>query len=193
MQRTGSPLVLFIGSLGWSPNAAAARYLVHDVFPQLRSKVADARLRIIGRDAPPDVSALSCHGVDVLTDVPDVRPHLAEAHVIAVPLESGGGSRLKILEAFAAGVPVVSTPVGCEGLAVMSDQHLIIVPRERIADAVVSLLRDPSRARRLAQQARQLVEREYDWAAVGSRASDAVASVLKADPNESRHRAKQLV
>lgn len=193
LPRTGSPLVLFIGSLGWNPNAAAARYLIQDVFPEIRSHIADARLRIIGRDAPPDLLALSSPGVDVLTDVADVRPHLAQADVIAVALEAGGGSRLKILEAFAAGVPVVSTAVGCEGLAVTSDRHLIIAPRERMADAVIRLLNDPARARLLAQEARRLVAREYDWSAIGSRASEAVAAVLKADSSGAPHQIDQTV
>jgi glycosyltransferase involved in cell wall biosynthesis len=170
-QRVGLPLILYVGSLSWGPNASAARYLVRELLPRVRQTMPDVRARVIGRNPPDDLLALGARsGVEVLADVDRIQPHLREAHVVAVPLDAGGGSRLKILEAFAAGVPVVSTPVGCEGL---------VAPRERLADAVVRVLRDRPLADRMAIRARDLARRRYDWRAIGADAAQAVAGVVR--------------
>lgn len=181
--RTGGPLLLYVGAMSWPPNAAAARHLATDVLPKVRAVHPGARLRIVGADPPPEVAALArAGGVEVAGRVPDVRPHLAAAHALTVPLEAGGGTRLKIIEAFAAGLPVVSTPVGCEGLEVADGEHLVVAPRERFAAAVISLLGDPARAARLAERARSLARERYDWAAVGARACAAVERLLASRP-----------
>src|SRR5262249_9110147 len=114
--------------------------------------------------------------------VPSLTPHLAEAHVLAVPLESGGGTRLKILEAFAAGLPVVSTAVGCEGIRARDGEHLLVTEREALANALVTLLREAQLAGRLAQAARELVRQRYDWGAVGAKACEVVAQVSHEAP-----------
>lgn len=177
----GTPVILYIGTMSWAPNAAAAHYLAREVLPDVRTQYPDARLVIVGRDPPRDVAALnSLPGVEVTGGVPDVLPYLEAARVLVVPLESGGGTRLKILEAFAAGVPVVSTPVGCEGLEVVRGEHLLISERPQLADGVLSLLRDPLQGYRLAEQARSLVRRRYDWDTVGKGACEAINSVLAA-------------
>jgi len=92
-----------------------------------------------------------------------------------VPLEAGGGTRLKILEAFATGLPVVSTPVGCEGIDGIHGQHLLIAERAQFADAIVEVLADPAAAQERAARARELARQAYDWSAVGRRAVEAVA------------------
>src|SRR6185295_13963861 len=99
-----SPLVLYIGTMSWAPNASAARYLATDVLPAVRARIPGARLRIVGKNPPADLQRLDgVDGVEVTGGVPDVQPHLEAAALLAVPLETGGGTRLKILEAFAAG------------------------------------------------------------------------------------------
>jgi glycosyltransferase involved in cell wall biosynthesis len=180
-QRLGTPLILYVGSLSWGPNASAARYLVREVLPRVRQDIADARVRVIGRNPPADLLELAAQpGVEVLPNVDHIQPHLREAHVVAVPLEAGGGSRLKILEAFAAGVPVVSTPVGSEGLSVCDGEHLLVAPREELAEAVVRLLRDRPLADRIAIRARDLVRGRYDWQAIGADACGAIAGLVQA-------------
>src|SRR5262249_3505888 len=116
--REGSaPIVLFLGTMSWGPNASAARFLADVVCPNIRQRVPATRLLIVGRDPPADVRELAERpGIEVIGNVPDVRPYLRQASVMAVPLDAGGGTRLKILEAFAAGLPVVSTAVGAEGI-----------------------------------------------------------------------------
>src|SRR5688500_15265705 len=103
-------------------------------------------------------------GVEIHADVPDVRPFLARSGVMAVPLRIGGGSRLKILEALATGLPVVSTRVGAEGLRLTAGRELAVVERvEGMAAALVDCVRDPDAARAMAACGRRLVLERYDW------------------------------
>lgn len=177
--RSGTPLLLYVGDMSWAPNGAAAEQLARTVLPAVRAQRPDARLRIVGRDPTAAVRALAAlPGVEVTGTVADVRPHLAAAHLLAVPLAAAGGTRLKILEAFAAGLPVVSTAVGCEGLPVRDGVHLAVASDARFADAVLALLNDPARAAERADRARALVRSDYDWHIVGARACTAVETLL---------------
>ena len=166
------------------PNANAAHFLATAVLPAVRQEIPDARLVIVGRDPGPDVLALARAGtgVEVAANVSDVTPFYRDANVLAVPLQSGGGTRLKILEAFAAGVPVVSTPVGCEGIDAINGRHLAIADRGDFATAVVRVLKTPQLASTLAQRARMLVRQQYDWSVVGAVACQAVANAATFRP-----------
>jgi polysaccharide biosynthesis protein PslH len=171
VRRTGAavePIILFVGTLAWPPNTAAVLFLAQTVLPQVRSVIPNARLRVIGADAPRGVQALAgLPGVEIAGRVADMRPHLRDAHLLAVPLDAGGGTRLKILEAFAAGLPVVSTAIGAEGLRALPDEHLAVVDRDLFSLAVIDLLQRPERAAGLAARARRLAADEYDWRAIG--------------------------
>lgn len=181
-ERIHDPTLLYIGSLRWPPNASAARFLVLSMLPQIRARYPGAGLRLIGEAEEDIVRELGQFpGVDVLGRVADVRPYLQDADLLAVPLEAGGGSRLKILEAFAAGVPVVSTPTGCEGLDVEGGRHLIVAERECFAEALLLLLANPQVGHRLAANARHLVREYYDWTAVGARACDVAMMTIGAN------------
>ncbi len=118
--------ILFLGSLDWRPNHDGLRLLLDDLFPAVRRAEPRATLAVVGR-APPAwlvERVRACPGAELHADVPDVRPYLAASGVLAVPLRVGGGSRLKILEALAAGLPVVSTAVGAEGLELVAEPRL---------------------------------------------------------------------
>jgi glycosyltransferase involved in cell wall biosynthesis len=182
--RSGRPTILYVGALGWPPNASAARYLATDVLPNVRRTVADARVLVVGRNPPADLLALARDNqdVEIAADVPDVAPFFRSADVLAVPLETGGGTRLKILEAFAAGLPVVSTSIGCEGIAADDGRHLVVAERPHFAAAVADLLRDPARGRGLAARAKELALARYDWSVVGASACDAVAAAAARIP-----------
>jgi glycosyltransferase involved in cell wall biosynthesis len=174
-RRNGPPTILYVGSLAWPPNANAATFLARDVFPAVRQRVPEARLVIVGKDPPPAVLALArSDHVKVAANVPDVTPYYGEAHVLAVPLQAGGGTRLKILEAFAAGLPVVSTAIGCEGLDVVNGCQLIVAERSDFVTAITSLLTEPDRGQALAERGRALALAQYDWRIVGRLATDAV-------------------
>lgn len=174
---TSRPVVLFVGGLSWPPNAGAVRFLASTVLPDLRRTHPTTVVRVVGRISPSLREELSRYeGVEVTGDVPDVCPYLVDATVVAVALESGGGTRLKILEAFAAGIPVVSTPVGCEGIAGAHRRHLIVAERPQFAREIATLIEQPATGRELAREARLLAEETYDWGVVGKKAADAVLS-----------------
>ena len=164
--------ILFLGSLDWRPNLDAARLLLEQVFPAVRAQEPDARLSIVGRNPPPWLTALASQaaGVELHASVPDVRPYLAAAGVLAVPLRVGGGSRLKILEALAAGLPVVSTRVGAEGLDLDPGRHITEVEQvSELAPALIETMRQPAAAQVQAQAGRQRVLAAYDWDALADR------------------------
>ena len=174
-QTPAAPIVLFVGGLSWAPNVAAVDYLATVTLPVLRQRYPQATVRIVGRGDSDAIRALAAlPGVEVTGSVPDVRPHLEQASVVAVALESGGGTRLKILEAFAAGVPVVSTPVGSEGIAAEHGRHLIVAPRDRFAEEIAALLDQPAAGARLAAEARRLAASVYDWGVVGRQAAKSI-------------------
>lgn len=158
--------ILFLGSLDWRPNQDGVRQLLETVFPLVQRRQPEAKLLIVGRN-PPDwlrQQASSLPGVTLHANVPDVRPYIAKAGMLAVPLRIGGGSRLKILEALAAGLPVVSTRIGAEGLDLDDGVHLDITEGvEPMADALIRAVRQPQRMRQLASCGRDRVLQRYDW------------------------------
>lgn len=163
---------LFLGSLDWRPNVDAVGLLLDRIFPAVRAAEPGARLQIVGRRPSPALIARvrEIPSVELHADVPDVRPFLARSAAMVVPLRIGGGSRLKILEAAAAELPVVSTRVGAEGLDLVPDEHYIATDEpERMAEALVSCARDPRPARAMAERARAFVLDRYDWDALADR------------------------
>ncbi len=171
VRRPDGRTMLFVGSLDWRPNQDAVGVLLDHLYPAVRRKLADARLVIVGRNPPAHLAAriAAMDGVELAADVPDVRPYLATCSVVTVPLRIGGGSRLKILEALAADVPVVSTTVGAEGLQLEPGRDLMIADDvESQAEALVALLRDPSRAAELAASGRSAARNHYDWSSIAA-------------------------
>jgi glycosyltransferase involved in cell wall biosynthesis len=164
--------LLFVGNFVHPPNVDAVRYLVNDVLPRIGRPI---RLRIVGRGATPDVSALARPGtVEVVGPVPDVRPHLASASVFVAPVRFGTGMRGKVLEALAMGRPVVTTSVGTEGLGAISGRHLLVADdAAEMAAAVRRLLDNPGLAAALGAEGRDLVASRFDWDAIAA-AHDAV-------------------
>jgi glycosyltransferase involved in cell wall biosynthesis len=155
--------VVFVGSMDWLPNQDGVKYFVERVWPLVRRRRHGATFRVVGRNPPPEIRRLSgVDGVEVAGTVPDVRPYLDEAAVMAVPLLVGGGTRLKIFEAMAMGKAVVSTTVGAEGLSVIPGEHLLIADDPSgFADAVVSTLESPEHRAALGDAARRLVNERF--------------------------------
>jgi glycosyltransferase involved in cell wall biosynthesis len=172
--------VLFAGDLSYGPNVDAARWIAAEIAPAIRRRVDCCRIVVAGRSASTGLRAeLSAAGVEVWSPVADMKDALAEASVVLVPLRSGGGTRLKVLEAFGAGRAVVSTTLGAEGIAAEHGRHLLIAdsPTE-LVDATVGLLGDPGTRDRLAAEARRLVEDRYGWRAIGAALADDVERLL---------------
>jgi glycosyltransferase involved in cell wall biosynthesis len=163
---------LFLGSLDWRPNLDAIQLLLDGLFQRVRNQEPDARLLIVGRNPPAWLSrrAHETASVELHANVPDVRPFLHSAAVLAVPLRVGGGSRLKVLEALACGLPVVSTSVGYEGLALTPGRDLLVADDpEQIASALLHCLRHPQQAQALAAAGQRVVLERYDWNVLADR------------------------
>jgi glycosyltransferase involved in cell wall biosynthesis len=168
--------IFFVGDLSWPPNAEAVRWLRDRVWPELRRRRPAAQVEILGRGAPPDLApSAASDGFRLLGEGGDTRPHWASAAVAVVPLLAGGGTRLKIVEAAACGVPVVATSVGAEGLELHGEVEILLRDDAAgFADAIAKLLEDPAAARRQAEAARARVEASYDWKAIGREFAEAV-------------------
>ena len=166
-QRAESPLVVFIGSMDWEPNIDGVEYFCREVWPRVLRELPQARFRIVGRNPHPRVRRLTEDAsVEVTGSVPSITEHLAHAAVVVVPLRVGGGTRLKIYEAMAAGRAIVSTTVGAEGLEVSTGEDIVLA--DTAADfttAVLTLLRDDVHRERIAQGAAATAAR-FDWPVV---------------------------
>jgi glycosyltransferase involved in cell wall biosynthesis len=173
--------LVFTGSMDWYPNEDAVLYFLESILPRIRREVPGASFSIVGRSPTARViaAAAASVGVRVTGTVDDVRPHMAQGAVYVVPLRIGGGTRLKIFEAFAMGKAVVSTTVGAEGLPLVSGQHFMQAddPAD-FARAVVTLLQDPLRRRSLGAAGRELVETRYSWKQVAREFEERCAQVL---------------
>ena len=177
----GPPRLLFAGTLGYPPNAQGIGWFADRVWPAIRRELPDARLDIAGRDPPPSVLALGeREGIAVVGPVPEMPPYFARAHAVVVPILTGAGIRVKIVEAMANGRAVVSTSLGWEGLPyVEPGRHLLVAdePAE-FAATTARVLREPALRAQLATEARALAERRYDWRGLGDQQEAVLREVL---------------
>ncbi len=190
--------VVFVGSLDWRPNSDAAVLLAKEIWPRCRALLPGARLVIVGRNPPLGVQALAAHDVLIEESVPSVRPYLDRAFATAIPLRAGSGTRIKILEAWAAGVPVIASRIAAEGLPYTDGKDVILAEEPgEFARALVRLWRDRQQAEELAREGRSTVEpftaekiaetvardyRELLAPESARRYSDAYASAIAATP-----------
>jgi glycosyltransferase involved in cell wall biosynthesis len=158
------PTFVFVGYMAYEPNVDAVTLFVSTILQPLRRALPDARFVIVGRDPVPAVRRLHDGDTVIVTGtVPSVAPHLQEATALVVPLRFGGGTRIKILEAMAHGTPVVSTPVGVEGLHVQDGRDLLVASVDEFVTACRRLHDDPALAARLSENGTALVAKHYDW------------------------------
>lgn len=162
----GRPEVVFEGVMCFGPNVDAAQYLAREIFPLVRKEVPDAHLSLVGRDPAPEVQVLASDDVEVTGFVDDVRPWLENAHVFGCAMRSGAGIKNKILQAWAMGKAVVSTPEGAFGLSVEDGKNIILRSSPKLfSEAVVELMKDPDRRMSLGDEGRRTVEENYSWTA----------------------------
>lgn len=155
--------VVFVGSMDWLPNQDGIQHFVTNIWPAIRQSCPHAEFRVVGRNPSPTIQSLGAMpGVEIVGTVPDIRPYLAEAAVVVVPLLVGGGTRLKIFEAMAMQKAIVSTPLGAEGLQVTSGEDLLLAEANaEFADGVIELLQNADKRRQMATAARLLVQENY--------------------------------
>ena len=184
-RRDASKDLLFLGSLDWFPNVDAIRFFLADIFPLVRMQDRDVTLSIVGRR--PDVALRklidSVDGATLVGEVPDVRPHLCRAAAVIVPLRIGGGTRIKILEAMAAGKIVVSTSIGAEGLEVDHDVHLLIADSPAEFAAAIQRALDPHQLAAIPDLARNRVLESYTWTAQAKELEKAWLKSVSFRPN----------
>lgn len=158
--------ILFLGGMDYFPNLDAAHYFLTEVFPLVREKEPAAKVLLVGRELGRLGEALQLPGVEAHESVPEVLPWFYAADVLVVPLRQGAGTRIKVLEAMAAGLPVVTTSKGCEGIAVENAKEVIIADTpQALADSLVKVMTEPEVGRSLAEEARHLVAERYTWEA----------------------------
>jgi polysaccharide biosynthesis protein PslH len=158
------PTILFVGSFGHPPNVDAALWLAQTIFPRVAERAPGARLELVGHEPGADVRALAEGAVSVHPSVPDVTPYVERAAVMVAPIRMGGSMRMKVLEALAAGKALVATPRAAEGVDALAGEHLLIAAGEdEMVEALVSLLLDRDRRRRLGESARRWAESSLGW------------------------------
>lgn len=169
--KVGQIPLLFTGKMDYRPNVDAALWFAESIFPRIHDAQPDARFVVVGQQPNSEVQALTVHEDIVVTGkVPDVKPYLHQAAVYVAPLRMGSGTRLKLLEAMAAGCCIVATNVAAAGLDEDSKRAMLIADDEAsFADAVLSLLQDSELRGTLGTLAQRMVRAKYDWAALGVR------------------------
>jgi glycosyltransferase involved in cell wall biosynthesis len=162
--------LVFVGSMDYHANVDAAVWFVRNVWPGLHEIFPMLRLTLVGSNPVEAVLALRSEpGVEVSGTVDDVRPYYAEALAAIVPLRLGGGTRLKILEAMAAGAPVISTPLGAEGLAVTPGVNILLAKQDRDWESHIrAVIENQDLRMGMARAARELACSRYDWEAIGA-------------------------
>jgi len=162
--------IVFTGLMSYRPNVDAVTYFARAVLPLIRRARPSVKFTVVGRDPAADVLRLVDRGVEVTGAVPDVRPFVSSAAVVAVPLRFGSGTRLKIAEGLAMGKAIVSTTLGAEGIDVHHGQEILIADRaDAFAEQVIRLMRDPALATRLGSNGRTFAEARLTWEAATER------------------------
>jgi sugar transferase (PEP-CTERM/EpsH1 system associated) len=175
--------LIYTGGMNMFANRDAVMFFLKDVWPAIKAQVPGVRFFAVGQDPPAELTALAGNDpqITVTGYVDDIRPYVRQSAVYVVPLRVGGGTRLKVLDAMAMGMPLVATTVGCEGLNVKAGEHLVVADApEAFAASTVALLKDPARRATLGRAARALVEREYAWHVVGRQLVGVYEEVLAA-------------
>jgi glycosyltransferase involved in cell wall biosynthesis len=183
------PIVIFVAEFRMKHNADAARFLNDKVWPLVKLAIPHSQLWLVGRDPGPDLLVLDGrNGVTVTGTVPEVNSYLAQASVAVAPLHVGGGTRLKVLEAFAAGIPVVATTVGAEGIMAENGRDILIADNaEEFATHCVRLLTDSAFNERIRESAFALVNREYNLPVLCEKVDRCYRSLFETGQNSTAH------
>src|SRR3972149_2901472 len=167
IERKTPPRILYgVTNFEWLQNQEASELLIKDVWPYVKKKMPEARAWIVGRKIPDWIKVLSKknESIEITENIPDARDAYRQASVMVAPIKGAGGTRLKILEAMAAGLPVVSTSIGVAGLNVtLGRQALIADSDEALAREAIKLLKNPDLANRIGQKGQNHVHRYFDW------------------------------
>jgi polysaccharide biosynthesis protein PslH len=178
--ESSPPSLIFVGSLNWYPNVDAVLFLLREIWPLVKAAVPALRLDIVGSAPPPHIIELAAalHGVKVHGFVDDVRPLMDAASLYVCPIRDGGGTKLKILDAFAMQQCVVAHPIACEGIDVVAGRHVEFAESATaFAASITRLLQRSSERADMGRAARQLVVERYSFSEIGRRLCDVFEAV----------------
>jgi len=165
--RLNSWEILTLGTLHYKPNADGIRWFFREVFPLIQGEIPEARLTIVGKNPPDDFLALAHEmpeSIVVTGYVKDLAPHFERSALIVVPVLAGSGMRVRILEAFARGMPVVTTSIGLEGIEAHSGSDVVVADTpSAFASSVIQIMKDTNLQNELSKNGRKLAMRCYDW------------------------------
>lgn len=185
-KKSKIPIILYLGNFTWLQNREAVEILITKVWPEIKLKLPKAKLWIIGKDAKNFFSNLEGKNIRV-EEVKDVRPIYQQASVLVAPIYGGGGTRYKIFEAFASGLPVVTTPIGIGGISAENGVHVLIRKKwEEIAHTAVDLINNPIMYKRIAENAKEFVKQNYDWDTIAKKLSN-IYEQLGSEKDENSH------
>jgi glycosyltransferase involved in cell wall biosynthesis len=164
---TREPNILFLGGMHWPPNAEGVTWFLENVWHLIKEQVPGARVFIIGKSPPRITRRLEC--VEAPGFVEDVDPYWMHSRVFIVPLLSGGGMRVKILDAWARGLPVISTTIGAEGIEYSDNEDIMIADDpQNFANTIIRMLKDNILANKLVKNGMKMIENYYDWGKIYS-------------------------
>ena len=156
--------ILYVGNFTWLQNTEAVKILVSSVWPKIKKSVSNTKLWIVGTHMSSEIKALGSEDIEVTEGLEDIRDAYKNASVLVAPIKGPGGTRLKILEAMASSLPVVTTSVGAEGLGVSDNNEALIRDSlESLANAAIKVLEDDNLAKRLGRRGKDFVEKNYTW------------------------------
>lgn len=176
--------IVFTGSMRYVPNYDGMLFFIEEILPEIRKEIPDVKVYIIGGGPPPVLKKYASDSIIITGYVDDVRPYINRSGVFVVPLRMGSGTRLKVVEALAMKKPVVSTSIGCEGIEVENEEHLVIRDHpEAFAEAVLEVFRNEKLRRKLITHGYDLVKEKYDWSVIGE-SIDAALKQLQQNKKE---------
>lgn len=171
-ERSKEQIVLYLGNFTWLQNREAVRILLTKVWPQIKLRLPETKLWIVGKEADGFFSSLASDDI-LVSEVTDVREAYQKASILVAPIYGGGGTRYKNFEAFASGLPVVTTSIGIRGTEAVDGREVLIRDEpEEITEASVKLLTDKVLYERIAKNAKQMVKAKYDWDPIARKLSD---------------------
>jgi polysaccharide biosynthesis protein PslH len=171
-----SDSLVFVGGLHWFPNSDGMSFFLEKIYPVITKSLRNIKVVVIGKE---NSNFKYAGKIEQVGFVDDVRPYVHSAKVFIVPLRIGGGTRLKILDAMAMGKAIVSTSIGCEGLEVVKNRHIIIEDDPlKFANSVIELLLDEKKRKSLGENARKLVEEKYEWEIIGKKMNEIYETIM---------------
>ena len=182
-RKNFTPNVVFVAWYKYFPNEQAVLNFVKNVFPLVKKQKKDFKFYVVGKEPPGSFSQLGYENDVIITgEVEDVRPYIANADAVVIPLSIGGGTRLKVLEAMGMGKPVISTTLGAEGLNAAHKENILIADDpKQFADYIIRLIDDIDYNKKLSLNGRTFVEKNYDWEEIGKKLNEIIVNLKKSN------------